>query len=141
MSNFDNFSYFQTFLSLGVKQGLQKLPKFDIYDLKLLFHCNILIPKKCPRKTLFKTQCPCLLLLPLPLQILVGIEAKPSPYKGLGLLLVPPDCKTFLRPYSPYSLTQLDTQWTISLVLIAFAFTYVNAFIARKSSVGIPFWY
>ena len=57
MSNFFSFSYFQTFFSLGVEQGLQKLPKFDINDLRLLFHCNILIPKKCPRKTLFKAQC------------------------------------------------------------------------------------
>ena len=56
MSNFDNFSYFQTFLSLGVKQGLQKLPKFDINNIRLLFHCYILIPRKCPRKTPFKTQ-------------------------------------------------------------------------------------
>ena len=44
--------------SLGVEQGLQKLPKFDKNDLRLLFHCNILIPRKCPRKTLFKGQCP-----------------------------------------------------------------------------------
>ena len=58
MSNFGSFSYFQTFLSLGVEQRLQKLPKFYINDLRLLFHCNILIPRKCPRKTLFKTQCP-----------------------------------------------------------------------------------
>ena len=57
MSNFGSFSYFQTFLSLGVEQGLQKLPKFDINDLILLFHCNILIHRKCPRKTLFKAQC------------------------------------------------------------------------------------
>ena len=58
MSNFSSFSYFQTALSLGVGQVLQKLPKFDINDLKLLFHCYILIPRKCPRKTQFKTQCP-----------------------------------------------------------------------------------
>ena len=57
MSNFGSFSYFQTSLSLGVEQGLQKLPKFDINDLKLLFHCYILIPRKCPRETPFKTQC------------------------------------------------------------------------------------
>ena len=58
MSNFGSFSYFQTSLSLGVEQGLQKLQKFDINDLRLLFHCNILIPRKCPRKTPFKAQCP-----------------------------------------------------------------------------------
>ena len=54
MSNFGSFSYFQTFRLFGVQQGL---PKFDINDLRLLFHCNILIPRKCPRKTPFKTQC------------------------------------------------------------------------------------
>ena len=27
-----------------------------INDLRLLFHCNILIPRKCPHKTLFKAQ-------------------------------------------------------------------------------------
>ena len=58
MSNFFILSYFQTFLLLGVEQGLQKLPKYDIYDLRLLFHCYILIPRKCPCKTPFKTQCP-----------------------------------------------------------------------------------
>ena len=58
MSNFDSFSYFQTSLSLGVKQGLQKLPKYDINDLRHLFHWYILIARKCPRKTPFKTQCP-----------------------------------------------------------------------------------
>ena len=57
MSNFAGFGYFQTFISLGVKQGLWKLPKFDINDFKLLIHCYILIPKKCPRKTPLKTQC------------------------------------------------------------------------------------
>ena len=56
MSNFGTFSYFETSLSLGVEQGLQKPPKFDINDLRLLFHCNILIPRGCPRKTPFKTQ-------------------------------------------------------------------------------------
>ena len=53
-----NLSNFQTFLSLGVEQGLQKLPKFDINYLKLLFYCYILIPRKCPHKTPFKAQCP-----------------------------------------------------------------------------------
>ena len=58
LSNFGSFSYFQTSSSLGVEQGPQKLQKFDINDLRLLFHCNILIPRKCPRKTPFKAQCP-----------------------------------------------------------------------------------
>ena len=58
MSNFGSLSYVHTSLSLGVEQGLQKLQKFDINDLRLLFHCNILIPRKHPRKTPFKAQCP-----------------------------------------------------------------------------------
>ena len=66
MSNFGSFSYFQTSLSLRVGQVLQKLPKFDINDLKLLFHCYILIPRKCPRKTPFKTQCPPLEFFDIP---------------------------------------------------------------------------
>ena len=41
---------------LRVKQGLQKLPKFDKNDLILLFPCYILISRKCPRQTPFKTQ-------------------------------------------------------------------------------------
>ncbi len=45
-------------ISLGVKQWLQKVPKFDINDIRILFYCYILIPRKCPRKTPFKTQCP-----------------------------------------------------------------------------------
>ena len=63
LSNFGSFSYFQTSLSLRVGQVLQKLPKFDINDLKLLFHCYILILRRCPRKTPFKTQCPRLRLI------------------------------------------------------------------------------
>ena len=34
------------------------MPKFDINDLKFLFQCYILIPRKCLRKTPFKAQCP-----------------------------------------------------------------------------------
>jgi hypothetical protein len=37
LSNIGSFGYFQTTLSFGVEQGLQKLPKFDINDLKLYF--------------------------------------------------------------------------------------------------------
>ena len=58
LSNFDSFSYFQTSLSLGIEQRLQKLPKCDINELRLLFPCYILIPRKCPCKTLFKAQSP-----------------------------------------------------------------------------------
>ena len=64
MPNFGSFTYIQTSLSLGVEQGPQKPQKFDIYDLWLLFHYNILIPRKCPRKTLFQfTVSPSLLLI------------------------------------------------------------------------------
>ena len=56
LSDFGSFSYFQTSLSLRVEQNLQKLQKIDINDLKLLFQCYILIPRKCPRKTPLKTQ-------------------------------------------------------------------------------------
>ena len=45
-------------LRVGVQQGLQKLQKFDINDLRHLFHCNMLILRKYPRKTPFKAQCP-----------------------------------------------------------------------------------
>ena len=38
------------------RAGTSKLPKFDINYLKFLFHCYFLIPRKCPRKTPFKTQ-------------------------------------------------------------------------------------
>ena len=82
MSNFGSFSYFQIYLSLGVKQGLQKLQKIDINDLRLLFHCNILIPKKCPRKTPFKAQCGG-----------GGGEHLPT-----TLLRASPEFQTFLRP-------------------------------------------
>ena len=58
LSKFGSFSYFQTSLSLGVGQVHQKLQKFDINNLRLLFHYYILIPRKCPHKTPFKRQCP-----------------------------------------------------------------------------------
>ena len=80
MSNFGSFSYFQTSLSLGVEQGLQKLPKFDINDLKHLFHYYILIPRKCPRKTPFKTQYwYCGRNLPPPDWIFQNLRRSPHP--------------------------------------------------------------
>ena len=58
LSNFGSFSQFQTFLSLGVEQGLHKLPEFDLNDLRLSFHYYILIPRKCLRKTPFQHTVP-----------------------------------------------------------------------------------
>ena len=46
MSNFGILRYFQTFLSLGVEQGFQKLPKFDINDLKLLTEFDAKLKKE-----------------------------------------------------------------------------------------------
>ena len=66
-----SFRYFKTSLSLGVEQGLQKLPEFDINDLKFLFHCYILIASKCQRKTPFKIQCP-----PLDLPTVLHVQGK-----------------------------------------------------------------
>ena len=39
-----------------ISLGIKKLPKFDIIDLRLLFHRYIFVPRKCPRKTPFKAQ-------------------------------------------------------------------------------------
>ena len=55
---FGSFSFSQASIWLRVNKVLQKLQEFDINDLRLLFHCNILIPRKCSRKTPFKAQCP-----------------------------------------------------------------------------------
>ena len=92
MSNFGSFIYFQTFLSLGVEQGLKKLPEFDIDDPRLLFHCNTLIPRKCPRKTLFKAQCSS---APKFWQEWIG--AKTFPSKKPWIHTYPQDFQIFLR--------------------------------------------
>ena len=99
MSNFGSFSYFQTSLSLGVKQGLQKLPIFDINDLRLLFHCNILIPRKCPCKTPFKTQCPL-----------------PSPFE-INYLKKPKETKR-VHAYSPLNSANLSFLTVVTLRLV-----------------------
>ena len=51
LTTFDSFSFFQASLWLGVDKVLQKLTKTE---LKHLFQCCILIPRKCPCKTLFQ---------------------------------------------------------------------------------------
>ena len=76
-----NFSYFQISLWLGVDKGLQKLPKSDKNELRLLFDCFILISRKCPLKIPFQHT--------VPPAILAGGEAKPSLWKGLILLHAP----------------------------------------------------
>ena len=43
---------------LRVGKGIKKTLNFDRNELRFLFHCGILIPRKCPRKTHFNTQCP-----------------------------------------------------------------------------------
>ena len=43
---------------LGVGKGMKELLKFDRNELRYQFHCGILIPRKCPRKTPFKARCP-----------------------------------------------------------------------------------
>ena len=45
MSNFGSFRYFQTYLSLSSRYFK------NYHDIKFLFHCYILIPRKCPCKT------------------------------------------------------------------------------------------
>ena len=44
-------------ISLGLARVLKKLLKFD-RKVRFQFHCDILIPRKCLRKTLFNSQCP-----------------------------------------------------------------------------------
>ena len=44
---------------LGVSKDIKELLKFDRNELRFKFHFGILIiPKNCPRKTHFNTQCP-----------------------------------------------------------------------------------
>ena len=58
-------------------------------------HCNILIPKKCPRKTLFKEQCPLQILdLPTPLLRItvclcepgIAVPLRPSSLDSSGMM-------------------------------------------------------
>ena len=58
LPTFDNFSFFQASILLGVDKVLQKLIKSDNSELRHLFQCCILVPRKCPRKTLFQHTVP-----------------------------------------------------------------------------------
>ena len=89
---------------LGVEQGLQKLPKIVINDLRLLFHCYILIPRKCPCKTPFKIQCP-----PPPTNP-TALEAMPG--------LTSCQRKTIVRSSNPNNI--MTKPWIFSLKLILF---------------------
>ena len=93
LSNFGSFSYFQTSISVGVEQRLQRLPKFDINDLKLSFHCCILIPRKCPHKTPFKTQCP----PPVPTALLNSPDANHNIFPLPQFLLINNQIDQFIR--------------------------------------------
>jgi hypothetical protein len=63
-----SFSFFQTSLWLGVDKVLQKLAKSYKSELKHLFQCCILIPRKYPRKTHYtvKSRFPSITLGVLP---------------------------------------------------------------------------
>ena len=43
---------------LGVGKDIKKILKFYKDEFRLQFHCCILIPRKCPRKTLFQHTVP-----------------------------------------------------------------------------------
>ena len=58
LPTFGSFSFFQASLWLGVDKVLKKLTKFYKSELKNLFQCCILIPRKCPRKTPFQHTVP-----------------------------------------------------------------------------------
>ena len=57
-TNFGSFSYFQASLWLGVDKVLQKLTKSYKLELRYLFQCCILTPRKCPRKNPFPHTVP-----------------------------------------------------------------------------------
>ena len=56
--NFGSFSFFQASIWLRVNKVLQKLTKSFNNELKHLFQCCILIPRKCPPKTPFQHTVP-----------------------------------------------------------------------------------
>ena len=55
---FGSFRFFQASLWLRVDKVLQKLTKSYKSELRDLFQCSILIPRKCPRKTPFQHTVP-----------------------------------------------------------------------------------
>ena len=58
LPTFGSFSFFQASLWFGVDKVLQKLTKSYKSELRHLFQCSILIPRKCPRKTPFQHTVP-----------------------------------------------------------------------------------
>ena len=54
LPTFGSFSFFQASLWLGVNKVLQTLTKSYKNELRHLFQCCILIPRKCPHKTPFQ---------------------------------------------------------------------------------------
>ena len=58
LQTFGSFSFFQASIWLGVNKVLQKVTKSYKNELRLLFQCCILIPRKCPRKTPFQHTVP-----------------------------------------------------------------------------------
>jgi hypothetical protein len=58
LPTFGSFNFFQASLWLGVNSVLQKLTKSYKSELRHLFQCCILIPRKCPRKTPFQHTVP-----------------------------------------------------------------------------------
>ena len=59
LPTFGCFSFFQASIWLGVHKVIQNLTKFYEYDLRHLFQCCILIPRrKCPGKTPFQHTVP-----------------------------------------------------------------------------------
>ena len=58
LSMFGSFSFFQESIWLRVDKVLRKLTKLYENELRHLFQCCILIPRKCPRKTPFQYTVP-----------------------------------------------------------------------------------
>ena len=58
LPTFGSFSFFQASIWLEVDNVLKKWTKSCKIELKHLFQSCILIPRKCPRKPPFNTQCP-----------------------------------------------------------------------------------
>ena len=48
----------ESFVWLGVDKDIKEVLKFYKNELRLWFHCTILIPRKCPPKTLFQHTVP-----------------------------------------------------------------------------------
>ena len=58
LPTFCSFSFFQASIWLGVDKVLQKLTKSYKSEVRHLFQCCILIPRKCPLKTPFQHTVP-----------------------------------------------------------------------------------